>query len=112
MTITGAVYPEVAELLDLVDPANVAERKAREVRHMLRLGRLHRAPDRDAWIFTSKDARDNAVEFVVDCRDLTFASNLARPNKHVLRSAVAEVERIVCEAIDAEVAAALRGDSA
>lgn len=112
MTITGAVYPEVAELLELVDPAAVAERKTREALRVVREGRLHRAHDRDAWIFSWRDVDGRAISFLVDCRDLTFSSNLARPNQHVHKAAAAEVYRIVSEAIDAEVAAALRGETA
>lgn len=112
MTITGAVYPEVAELLEALDPGAIAARKDREVRAVLRQGRLHRLPERDEWTFSSLDSRGKRVELVVDCRDLTFSSGRRTPNDHIRRSVVEAVQRIVGEAIDAEVAAALRGETA
>lgn len=112
MTITGAVYPEVAELLELVDPARVAERKDREARGIIGRGSLARSATSDRWIFSSSDAGGNRIRLEVDCRDLSFSSGLSKPNRHVQRSVWEAVQRIVGEAIDAEVAAALGGETA
>jgi hypothetical protein len=112
VTITGAVYPEVAELLELVDPAKVAERKDREARRMYQTGRLYRSPGRDEWIFYSRGGGGKELELVVDCRDLAFSSGRRSPNEHILRSVWEAVQRSVGDTIDAEVAAALRGETA
>lgn len=103
VTTTAAVYPEVAALLEALDPDWIKYRKARAVDGILYSGELTRAEGRDLWIFLSTDIEGQEIRVVVDCRDLAFAPSEARPNQFILRSVWKYVEQLVDAAIDAEV---------